>query len=54
MSMNWNRCGVCGKFIPFEDFESGKAKRVMVTPDSHFTSEEYETLCAEHNQIEQG
>jgi len=49
MSDKWNRCDVCGKFIAFDDF--GKdACRVLVTPDSEYTREEYETLCKNHNQ----
>lgn len=41
----WNRCDGCGKFIPFKDFESGEATREFVTPDSMFTTEEYENFC---------
>jgi hypothetical protein len=44
---HWNRCDVCGKFIAFDDFDHG-AIRCMITPDSHFTHEEYETLCIQH------
>ena len=38
-------CDVCGQFVSYSDIESGKAVRTMITPDSEFTSEEYETLC---------
>jgi hypothetical protein len=41
----WNRCDDCGQFIPFSDFEDGHASRKLLTPDSHFSREEYETLC---------
>ena len=41
----WNRCDICGKFIPIKDFDLGKARRVMTTPDSDFSSESYETTC---------
>lgn len=44
----WNRCDVCGKFISLHDFNQGWAIRKMVTPDSAFTAEVYETLCREH------
>ena len=44
----WNRCDDCGKFIPYRDFEKGKAIRSLITPSSHFTNEEYETLCKKH------
>ena len=45
----WNKCDVCGKFISMEDFSTGKATRTMVTPDSEFSTEDYETLCPLHN-----
>ena len=44
----WNRCDWCGKFISLKDFESGKATRQMVTPDSDCSSEDYETDCGNH------
>lgn len=40
----WNKCEGCGQFIAFSDFDAG-ARRVMVTPDTEFTAESYETLC---------
>lgn len=43
----WNRCDVCGKFIPHADFDKGAVRR-LVTPDSEFTREEWETLCLTH------
>lgn len=49
---HWNRCDVCGKFISFDDLASGRARREMVTPDTAFTAETYETLCAKHNEKE--
>ena len=45
----WNKCDVCGKFISMENFYTGKATRTMVTPDSEFSTEDYETLCPLHN-----
>lgn len=45
----WNRCDVCGRFIALSDFDRGNARRALVTPDSHFSREEYETLCGRHN-----
>ena len=50
---SWNRCDVCGKFIPMSDFDGGKATRRLVTPDSHFSCEEYETLCRGHTPYQQ-
>lgn len=49
MERVWNRCDVCGRFIPMVDFEEGAVRRLL-TPDSHRSSEEYETLCKEHAQ----
>lgn len=43
----WNRCDACGRFIALADFDTGAVRR-LVTPDSHVSREEYETLCAEH------
>lgn len=40
----WNMCDECGRFIAFDDFDNG-AVRELLTPDSHFSREEYETLC---------
>ena len=45
----WNRCDVCGKFISYDDFDSGLAIRYMKTPDTHFTAETYMTLCRDHS-----
>lgn len=42
----WNRCDYCGQFIAMIEFEKGRAKRTMLTPDSEFTAETYETICA--------
>ena len=48
--MNDFRCDECGKFISFDDFDNGKAKRNCVTPDSHYSGEAFETLCPNHIQ----
>jgi len=39
------RCDYCGRFISIKDLEEGKAHTYMITPDSYFTKEEYETIC---------
>jgi hypothetical protein len=44
----WNRCDCCGRFISMKDFETNAATRHMITPDSHFSRETYETLCKKH------
>lgn len=48
----WNRCDECGKFIALDDFGDGGAVRVLVTPDSEYTSETFKTLCAKHAKRE--
>lgn len=42
------KCDVCGKFISYADLEENKATVRMVTPDSAYTSEQYESLCKKH------
>lgn len=44
------KCDVCGRFIPLADFDVGHAVRRLICPDSHFSREEYETLCADHRE----
>ena len=39
------KCDYCGKFVSYKDIEDGKVVSQMVTPDSYFTKEEYETIC---------
>lgn len=43
------KCDVCGRFISSDDIDLGLASRTLLTPDSEFTSEEYETLCRRHS-----
>lgn len=45
----WNRCDVCGQFISIKDFQSGSAIRKLLTPDSDYSYEEFETLCYRHS-----
>lgn len=47
---HWNKCDECGQFISISSFESGNASRKLTTPDSHFSKEEYETLCEKHKK----
>lgn len=44
----WNKCDVCGRFIPYRDIETRKAVHRIVTPDSDVSYESFETLCADH------
>jgi hypothetical protein len=43
------RCDVCGRFISVDDLQIGRARHVLLTPDSEFTKETYESLCHKHN-----
>jgi hypothetical protein len=45
----WNRCDICGQYIAIIYFRDNLAYRGLVTPDSEFTCEEYETFCPRHN-----
>ena len=40
----WNKCDFCGRFIGIEEFVNLTAERHVVTPDTAFTAEEYETF----------
>lgn len=48
MPSNLMRCDACGQFISHDDLQEGYAVRRLLYPDSHFTCEEYETLCVKH------
>lgn len=43
----WNKCDICGKFIAYDDFDKG-AIRELVTYDTEYTPETWETLCKKH------
>ncbi len=44
----WNKCDVCGKFIPYADIADGYAKHELLNPSAYGAEEIYETLCKEH------
>ncbi len=44
----WNRCDVCGKFISWGAFLTGRAQRLLLTPASQHTSEDWLTRCPKH------
>ena len=46
---NWNKCDICGRFISFRDFEFDDATRKLLTPDSDYSIEEFETICSKCN-----
>lgn len=37
------RCDICGRFVSSKDLEAGVAVRQLLTPDSDYSTEEYET-----------
>ena len=39
------KCDVCGRFLAADDITSGRASYRLITPDSEFSFEEFETLC---------
>ena len=43
------KCDECGKFVAYADLESGAALHTMHMPDSEFSAETWETLCAKCN-----
>lgn len=43
MKKPWNKCDFCGKFISYDEFRNESAIRQMITPDSDYSEEEYET-----------
>jgi hypothetical protein len=49
MPTNILRCDICGRIIGFTDLMAGRAHRALLTPDSEFSAETFETLCAKHN-----
>jgi hypothetical protein len=46
------KCDICGKFVSYKDLSEGKASRILVYPDSHFTQETWETICRRCNKKE--
>lgn len=47
----FNRCDVCGRFFSFNDIEKGMATLKMLTPDSDYSYEEWESLCPNHTKL---
>jgi hypothetical protein len=47
INKTWNRCDECGKFIAHKDFDDG-ATRELISPDSEYSMETWETLCKKH------
>lgn len=41
---HWNRCDYCGRFIGLKEFANHTAETFLVTPDTEFTAETYETF----------
>ncbi len=40
-------CDYCGRFISYADQAAGRAVHHLLTPDSHFTREEFESYHIE-------
>ena len=51
--LNRIRCDICGCFISYKDIDEGKAILQMITLDSHFSKEEYETICKKCRKSEE-
>lgn len=43
-------CDICGRYISYNELESGKAQRNLITPDSDYSTEDYETYHVECNK----
>lgn len=43
----WNKCDYCGRFIGLDEFSDKPADRILVSPDTEFTVETYETFHME-------
>lgn len=41
------KCDICGRFVSLADLISGKAERYLLTPDSDYSAEDYETYHME-------
>lgn len=39
------KCSFCGRFVSYKDLEEEIALHYLLTPDSLFTQEEFETMC---------
>jgi len=46
------KCDFCGHFISYQDLENDESKHSMITPDSHYSIEEWETICKKCNKRE--
>ena len=45
------KCDWCGQYIPYKDLMNGDAKRILKTPDSAYTTEQYESVCRKCNWV---
>jgi hypothetical protein len=41
----FNKCDVCGRFTSYDNLY-----RRLITPDSDYSREEWETLCRQHKE----
>jgi hypothetical protein len=45
------KCDGCGKFIGIQDLMEERASHHLITPSSHFSTEQFESLCPKCRQI---
>lgn len=53
LTKNGVSCDYCGLFISYADYEAGRAVHHLVTPDSHFSEEAFESYHIECKLAEQ-
>ena len=51
--MNYFKCDICGRFVSYADLDNEKAKHNLVTPDSAYTFEKWETYHVACNEKEE-
>jgi len=47
------KCEICGQFVSYDDLHSGRVRHKLVTPDSEYTNEAWETYHTECRQDKQ-
>ncbi len=41
--MNYFKCSICGRFLSYDELRNGNASHKLITPDSAYTFEEWDT-----------
>jgi hypothetical protein len=55
MSSDPIKCDICGRFVSYDDLDSGVAVRTLDTPDSDYSTETYDThhvMCAARSALD--